>query len=41
MSPYYARLNSYSQLIAWPIQVVTMIILTLVLARKRLHLGKA
>jgi hypothetical protein len=28
---------SYSQLITWPIQVVTMIVLTLVLARRRLR----
>lgn len=32
---------SYSQLIAWPIQVITMVILTLALARKRLRLNKA
>jgi hypothetical protein len=32
---------SYSQLITWPIQVVTMIILTLALARKRVRTSKA
>jgi hypothetical protein len=32
---------SYSRLIVWPIQVVTMIILTLALARKRLRVSQA